>query len=274
MSGNGMEWLRLYHGTAFDVKLASVAKRAETHRTVSLALWIALLETASQADSRGSIANVDLDEVAIGLDLGRDVVDRLIVAFTARGMIGPDGMLEAWNRRQPKRDDHSTERVRAWRERQKATRGNADETPDETHTKHSGNAEGNAETPLESESESSPNGEDNRRRKRAARLPDDWVLTDEWAVEGEIARLNAGLPSIDLRVEADKFRDYWHAKSGKDAAKADWLATWRNWCRNARSPGPPPSRPSATSPPDRKSRLSDTLRRRIADADRQDDTTP
>lgn len=36
-----------------------------------------------------------------------------------------------------------------------------------------------------------------------------------------------------VAVEADKFRDYWTAKAGKDAAKLDWLATWRNWCRNA-----------------------------------------
>ena len=30
-----------------------------------------------------------------------------------------------------------------------------------------------------------------------------------------------------------KFCDYWNAKSGKDAAKLDWQATWRNWLRNA-----------------------------------------
>lgn len=29
------------------------------------------------------------------------------------------------------------------------------------------------------------------------------------------------------------FRDYWIAKSGKDATKTDWLATWRNWLRNS-----------------------------------------
>ncbi|MDD9333336.1 MAG: hypothetical protein PV354_06640, partial [Bartonella sp.] len=28
-----------------------------------------------------------------------------------------------------------------------------------------------------------------------------------------------------------KFRDYWQAKSGKEAKKVDWSATWRNWYR-------------------------------------------
>jgi hypothetical protein len=35
-----------------------------------------------------------------------------------------------------------------------------------------------------------------------------------------------------VRMEADKFADHWRAKAGKDARKADWLATWRNWCRS------------------------------------------
>lgn len=33
------------------------------------------------------------------------------------------------------------------------------------------------------------------------------------------------------RTVFDTFRDYWRAKAGKDALKADWEATWRNWCR-------------------------------------------
>lgn len=36
-----------------------------------------------------------------------------------------------------------------------------------------------------------------------------------------------------IRLEAAKFADYWRAKTGRDATKADWLATWRNWCRTA-----------------------------------------
>jgi hypothetical protein len=40
-------------------------------------------------------------------------------------------------------------------------------------------------------------------------------------------------PHANGRVETDQFRDYWHAKSGKDATKIDWEATWRSWMRNA-----------------------------------------
>jgi hypothetical protein len=40
-------------------------------------------------------------------------------------------------------------------------------------------------------------------------------------------------PIVDLKAEHAKFVDYWHAKSGKDATKNDWNATWRNWIRRA-----------------------------------------
>ena len=49
-----------------------------------------------------------------------------------------------------------------------------------------------------------------------------------------------------VRAEAAKFADYWHAKAGKDATKADWSATWRTWCRKAIEQQP--ARRAASSP--------------------------
>lgn len=37
-----------------------------------------------------------------------------------------------------------------------------------------------------------------------------------------------------VKVEAEKFADYWHGVAGAKGRKADWPATWRNWCRNAK----------------------------------------
>lgn len=68
--------------------------------------------------------------------------------------------------------------------------------------------------------------------KRAARLPPDWVLPVDW---GEWA-VAEGWPENVIRSEAERFRDYWVAKGGKDATKLDWQATWRNWMRNSKAP--------------------------------------
>lgn len=66
-------------------------------------------------------------------------------------------------------------------------------------------------------------------RKTASRLPDDWKPVQAyWDAATEI---NPNLTDEWFKLVAHKFKDYWIAKSGKDATKADWLATWRNWIR-------------------------------------------
>lgn len=71
-------------------------------------------------------------------------------------------------------------------------------------------------------------------KARATRLPSDWTLPAdyrEWATT-ERPELASSIDTI-----AECFRDYWSAKSGKDATKTNWLATWRNWIRNQKAPG-------------------------------------
>lgn len=65
--------------------------------------------------------------------------------------------------------------------------------------------------------------------RRAMRLPEQFEPDRDFA-----ARLGFGAAEVALELE--KFRDYWTAKPGRDAAKLDWLATWRNWMRNAARP--------------------------------------
>jgi hypothetical protein len=64
---------------------------------------------------------------------------------------------------------------------------------------------------------------------RGTRLDADWFLPVSW---GQWA-VSEGWAPDDLRIEADKFRDYWHSKAGPTAVKMDWQATWRNWIRAA-----------------------------------------
>lgn len=60
---------------------------------------------------------------------------------------------------------------------------------------------------------------------RGSRLPSDWQPTADDAAAARAA-------GVDLATTAAKFRDYWHAKTGANATKLDWAATWRNWCRS------------------------------------------
>lgn len=71
-----------------------------------------------------------------------------------------------------------------------------------------------------------------QRKSRGTRLPAEWVLPKPWG-DWAIGEMPGWTPDT-VRNEAAKFADFWHAKTGRDATKADWLATWRNWCRNAK----------------------------------------
>lgn len=81
---------------------------------------------------------------------------------------------------------------------------------------------------------------------RATRLPEDFEVTPDL-----VAWAKAECPDVDGRLETDKFRDYWRAKSGQAATKTDWPATWRNWMRRAQESPPSKSRgrSSATNSP-------------------------
>lgn len=70
-----------------------------------------------------------------------------------------------------------------------------------------------------------------QKKKRGTRLPENWVLPLKW---GEWA-IESGWSEYSVRTEADRFRDYWIAKT-RDATKLDWEATWRNWMRSSKSP--------------------------------------
>lgn len=101
------------------------------------------------------------------------------------------------------------------REEQKQRAGAADASPDSP-----------AENPSKPDQPAS--------KVRATRLTQDWTLPAEWR---EWAATNRPDLASDLDRIAEGFRDYWIAKSGKDATKADWLATWRNWIRNQKPTG-------------------------------------
>lgn len=63
------------------------------------------------------------------------------------------------------------------------------------------------------------------KRRRGSRLPEDWFLPMEWGNDA----LEKGLTTEEIRVQAEKFKNHWISKTGKDATKANWKATWGNW---------------------------------------------
>lgn len=65
---------------------------------------------------------------------------------------------------------------------------------------------------------------------KGSRLSQDWVIPDEY-----IEYCKKQRPELDVKLVADNFKDFWISKSGSDANKLDWLATWRSWVRKERA---------------------------------------
>ncbi len=128
-----MEWFRWYHNTTSDPKFTVISRKSKRPKSEVIAVWVAILEFASEDDDRGSIDGIDIEIVAASLDIDEEAVQAIIDAMAGKGMIR-DGKISAWDRRQTKREDDSKERVRAFREREKlnkeqdVTQGNASVT--------------------------------------------------------------------------------------------------------------------------------------------------
>src|SRR6185503_3811005 len=73
-------------------------------------------------------------------------------------------------------------------------------------------------TSLEPPKENTPIGVQKKNPKRGTRLTPEWELEQEW---GDWA-VSQGMKGEDVLREADKFKDFWIAKTGPNATKADW----------------------------------------------------
>jgi hypothetical protein len=120
------EWFRSWHGAPTDPKWLAIAKRAGVVPGIAVAIAWALMDRASQSSDRGSIAGFDAEGLACFFGCEAEKVDAIVDAMRCKGMLDGD-RFAAWEKRQPKREDNSTERVRQHRERV-ASQAKQDET--------------------------------------------------------------------------------------------------------------------------------------------------
>ena len=122
------DWLRLWHGTVSDNKFLWVERKSGARFGDVMAVWLALLEEASQADDRGDVSGFDPDSFDFRLGDEEGLTLRIMRAMGAKGLIGEDMRLAGWERRQPDREDlgnpstgamSAAERKRLQRQREK-----------------------------------------------------------------------------------------------------------------------------------------------------------
>jgi hypothetical protein len=116
-------WYRAYEGTVADPKLAEAALVANVSRSVAIACWHAILESAA-AEIEGGKFGTTPRRVAITLAEPLAPIEAVFAALAELGMLQAD-KVTAWDKRQFS-SDRSTDRTKAYRERKK-TVGNGGE---------------------------------------------------------------------------------------------------------------------------------------------------
>jgi hypothetical protein len=128
------------------------------------------------------------------------------------------------------------DRTARWRERHKASQSVTCDVGDACNDSDAVlSPEPKAPTPPKTQPLSPKENPPKGGQKKASRLPADWQPSGSLI---DYAALH-GVTGAWLARETERFRNHWLGKSGKDATKADWDATWRNWILRAVEQGPP-----------------------------------
>lgn len=229
-----MNWFRWYTGTATDPKFLVVARLSKQNVASVVAVWAMLLERASdgvtQCDAgvtrcdavkRGFVTGFDCEsaDVLLGLEDGSSAA--IIEALRTKGLLDGD-KVTAWEKRQPKREDSSAERTRAYRERLKEKQSETQR--DAGVTQCDARREENREilnTPLDTSlrSVSIPQGGAREKQPRPRFIP---------PTVGEVRDY---CESRGNTVDPQAFVDFYESNGwrvGKNAMR-DWRAAVRTW---------------------------------------------
>lgn len=100
----GIDWFRWHHGSVNDPKFRTVAKRAGARVGDVIAMWAFVLEHASASAVRGNHGNLDFESIDDALGMPEGTAEAIHTAMVAKDLLGEDGSVTAWDRRQPKRE--------------------------------------------------------------------------------------------------------------------------------------------------------------------------
>ncbi len=129
-------WVRLWHDMPTDPKFRTIARAAKQPLTTVVAVFTFLLTDASANENERGRTTATDEDIASAFDIDESDVAAIKKAMQGRVLDGD--MLAGWAKRQPKKEDNSAERARAWRAQKQAeaeaersrTIANAEERPD------------------------------------------------------------------------------------------------------------------------------------------------
>lgn len=149
------DWFRWWHGTVTDAKFGVISSKVGCSLSDVIAVWAYLLERSSECHVRGDVTryvsvtdsvtrNDGVTEIVWALRMSNESVTGIVTELCNAGMI-LDGRIEAWERRQPNREDAvntgsktNAQRQKEYRERKKigGNKSNAQVTQSNAQVTH------------------------------------------------------------------------------------------------------------------------------------------
>lgn len=129
-------WVRLWAGSTTDPKWQTIARKSGQPRYLVIALFTHLLMVANEAEVRGDVDHLSIEDTASALDCDEEQIALIIDAM--QGRVIESGRLSGWETRQPARNDDgdeksgvmsAAERKRRQREREKEQEKQREVTP-------------------------------------------------------------------------------------------------------------------------------------------------
>lgn len=228
-----------------DPKWRVIAKRSGRSISEIMAVFNFILVNASCNDmKRGVTHNLFHDDIAAALDLDTPHVSSIIEAMQGKVLDGD--AVTGWEKRQPKREDSSTERVKEFRKRN-VTQGNArldtdtdKEKKEEDSTASQSSAPPASQPVLKNQSEKAMqekkpvpdwNGDNHAEIPTAALV----FLSVEprWGLPEDLFETSKNLGWNDEQIyqEIEGYFAYWRQGkgSGKRKTVKGWKQAWLNW---------------------------------------------
>lgn len=215
-------WLRLWHDMPTDPKWRLIANRSDQSIGLVIAVYNFLLVSAScNTVKRGVTQGFVSEDVACALGENTEVIDSILRAMDGK-VLSKDGIeygLTGWEKRQPKREDKSTDRVREFRRKRNETQCN-DAKRNET---------------LDSDAESEKKDKNitpfiplmKKRRRPKGELT---FFVEEQSMPMAFAKVASKFPSLNAEQEWQACRD-WYLKAAKGTGSVG--ATANTWCKKA-----------------------------------------
>lgn len=111
-------WVRLWHDMPTDPKFRTIARASKQPLPVVVAIFTFMLTDASANETERGRTTASDEDIASAFDL--EDADVASVRQAMQGRVLDGDILAGWEKRQPKKEDNSAERAKAWREKKQA----------------------------------------------------------------------------------------------------------------------------------------------------------